>query len=74
LYARLPYYIEGALAGLAGALVTLSLLYATFLWLSAYVSVFAFFTPVETAVFVLTAVAMALIGSILAARRRILPL
>ena len=74
LYARLPYYIEGALAGLAGALVTLSLLYATFLWLSQYVSVFAFFTPVETAAFMVTAVSMAVIGAILAARRRILPL
>jgi cell division transport system permease protein len=74
LYARLPYYIEGALAGLAGALVTLSLLYATFLWLSQYVPVFVFFTPVETAGFMVTAVGMALIGAILAARRRILPL
>jgi cell division transport system permease protein len=74
LYARLPYYIEGALAGLAGALVTLSLLYASCAWLSVFVPNFAFFTAGEAVTFTLLAVGMALFGAILAARRQIIPL
>jgi cell division transport system permease protein len=74
LYARMPYYIEGATAGLAGGLVTLSLLYATQTWLSRYVPAFNFFTSLELAVFLLLAIAMALVGAVLAARRQIVPL
>ena len=74
LYARLPYYIEGALAGLAGALVTLALLYASCTWLSGFVPNFAFFSAGEAVVFTLLAVGMALFGAILAARRQIIPL
>lgn len=74
LYARLPYYIEGALAGLAGALVTLVLLFGTCFWLSGYVPSFEFFTPGEAVTFTLLSVGMALFGAILAARRQIIPL
>ena len=74
LYARLPYYIEGALAGLAGALVTLALLYGTCTWLAAVVPTFEFFTSAEAAVVVLLAVGTAVFGAVLAARRQIVPL
>jgi cell division transport system permease protein len=74
LYARLPYYIEGALAGLAGALVTLVLLFGTCTWLRGYVPAFDFFTAGEALTFTLLAIGMALFGAILAARRQIVPL
>lgn len=74
LYARMPYYIEGALAGLAGALVSLGLLYATCIWLSGFVPAFAYFTVTEAVTFTVLAVATALLGAILAARRQIVPL
>lgn len=74
LYARLPYYIEGALTGLAGALVTLVLLYGTCHWLATVVPTFTFFTATEASVFTLLAVGTALFGALLAARRQIEPL
>jgi len=74
LYARMPYYIEGALAGLAGALVSLGMLYFTCTWLSGFVPAFRFFTAPEVFSFFLIAVGTALLGAILAARRQIVPL
>jgi cell division transport system permease protein len=74
LYARLPYYIEGALAGLAGAAVTLALLYGTCTWLSGFVPAFAFFTLTEALLFTALSVVTALLGAALAARRQIVPL
>ena len=74
LYARMPYYIEGALAGLAGALVSLVMLYFTCGWLSEFVPAFRFFSGPEVVMFFLVAVGTALLGAILAARRQIVPL
>jgi cell division protein FtsX len=74
MYARMPYYIEGALAGLAGGLVSLLLLYFTCTWLSGFVPAFQFFTAGEAVTFLLVAVGTALSGAILAARRQIVPL
>jgi len=74
LYARMPYYIEGTTAGLAGALFTLVLTYGTVTWAGGYVPTLSFFTPLEVGLFVLIAVAMALVGAVAAARRHIVPL
>lgn len=74
LYARMPYYIEGILAGLAGGIVSLVMLYATCTWLSGFVPSFQFFAPGEAVIFLLVAVGTALCGAILAARRQIVPL
>lgn len=74
LYARIPYYIEGAAAGLAGAVFTLALTYGTVNWVRMYVPTLLFFSRMEIGLFVLIAVAMALVGAIAAARRHIVPL
>lgn len=74
LYARTPYYIEGVLAGLAGGLVSLVMLYTTCTWLSGFVPAFQFLAPGEVFVFLLVAVGTALCGAVLAARRQIVPL
>lgn len=74
LYARMPYYIEGALAGLAGASVSLVMLFFTCTWISEFVPAFRFFTGAEIFAFFVVAVGTALFGAILAARRQIVPL
>jgi cell division transport system permease protein len=74
LYARIPYYIEGAIAGLAGALFTLALVGATAIWLRHYIPTLDFFSVSEAALFLAIAIAMSLVGAVAAARRHIVPL
>lgn len=74
LYARLPYYIEGAMTGLSGALITLGMLYGTFVWLGAYVPTLEFLSVAETLIFLGVSVAMSLVGAVLAGRKQIVAL
>ena len=74
LYARLPYYIEGVVAGTAGGLISLGLIFGTSRWLAAYIPAFHFFTTPEILVFLGIAIAVSLVGAVLAARRQIVPL
>lgn len=74
LYARLPYYIEGAMAGLSGALLTLGMLYGTYVWLEAYVPTLKFLTVAEMLIFLGVSVAMSLVGAVLAGRKQIVAL
>jgi cell division transport system permease protein len=74
LYARLPYYIEGAIAGLSGAMVTLVMLYVTYVWLGAYVPSLKFLSVTETLIFLGVSVAMSLVGAVLAGRKQIVAL
>jgi len=74
LYARVPYYIEGAVAGFGGAVFSLLLAYVSYLWLRLYVTTFRFFTGMEILAFFGIAIIMGLLGAVVAARRRIVPL
>jgi cell division transport system permease protein len=73
-YARMPYYIEGAISGLGGAVFALGLSYVTFAWVRNHVPTLQFFTLAEMVTFLIVAVLMALVGAVSAARRRIVPL
>jgi cell division transport system permease protein len=73
-YARMPYYIEGAISGLGGAVFALGLSYVTFAWVRNHVPTLEYFTLAEMVTFLIVAVLMALVGAVSAARRRIVPL